>query len=83
MSVAKIIELSCQSETSFEDAIQQGIDRATGSLRGVQGAWVKEQQVSIQNNRVTGYRVNLVVTFLLDDGDSADMDVEDEDDDEQ
>jgi flavin-binding protein dodecin len=73
MSVAKIIELSCQSERSFEDAIQQGIQRAMSSLRGVSGAWVKEQQVSIDNGRVTGYRVNLVVTFLLDDGGSVDQ----------
>ena len=66
MSVAKVIELSSTSPQSFEDAIQKGIARATGSLRGVQSAWVKEQQISIENGKASSYRVNLLVTFLLD-----------------
>jgi dodecin len=69
MSVAKIIEISSTSQQSFEDAINKGIQRATSSLRGVTGAWIKEQQVSIENNRITSYRVNLMVTFILNDSD--------------
>lgn len=69
MSVAKVIELSSTSQQSFEDAIKQGIQRATTSLRGVQSAWVKEQTVSIDNGQIRGYRVNLMITFVLDDQD--------------
>ncbi len=69
MSVAKVIELSSTSQQSFEDAIKQGIQRASTSLRGVQSAWVKEQTVSIENGQIRGYRVNLMITFVLDDQD--------------
>jgi len=66
MSVAKIIELSCESPKSFEDAIQNGIARASKTIHNIKGAWVKEQQVIIDNNKVTLYRVDLKVTFVLD-----------------
>ena len=70
MSVAKVIELTSTSKQSFEDAIQQGVSRATKTLKNVQGAWIKEQQVHIESDRITGYRVNMMVTFVLDgDGD--------------
>jgi flavin-binding protein dodecin len=71
MSVAKVIEISSTSQQSFEDAIQRGVARATSSLRGVQSAWVKEQTVSIKNGQITSYRVNLMITFLMDDGEDA------------
>jgi flavin-binding protein dodecin len=66
MSVAKIIELSCESPKSFEDAIQTGIARASKTVHGIKGAWVKEQQVLVENGKVTMYRVDLKVTFVLD-----------------
>ena len=72
MSVAKVIELSSTSTKSFEDAIQQGVARATKTLKNVEGAWVKEQQVSIENGRISRYRVNLLVTFILGDSDDED-----------
>ncbi len=68
MSVAKVIEISSTSQQSFEDAIKRGVARATSSLRGVQSAWVKEQTVSIENGQINGYRVNLMITLLMDDG---------------
>ncbi len=71
MSVAKVIELTSTSNESFEDAIQQGVARASKTLKNVQGAWIKEQQVNIENGRITGYRVNMMVTFVLD-GDVGD-----------
>ena len=71
MSVAKVIELSSTSTKSFEDAVEKGIARATKTLKNVQGAWVKEQQVSIENNRIASYRVNLMVTFILGDADAG------------
>ncbi len=66
MSVARVTELSVSSPTSFEDAIQQGIERATRTLRNVRSAWVKEQRVSIENDRISEYQVNMLVTFVLD-----------------
>jgi hypothetical protein len=68
MSVARVTELSATSQTSFEDAIQEAISRATSTLRGVEGAWIKDQNVLIQDGNITGYKVNLAVTFILEDG---------------
>jgi flavin-binding protein dodecin len=66
MSVAKVIEISAESEDSFEDAIRQGIKTAGKSVHGIKGAWVKNQQVVIKDNKITLYRVDLKVTFVLD-----------------
>lgn len=65
-SVGRVTEITCRSDTSFEDAIRQGIERANKTLRGIKGAWIKEQQVDVQDGRVVGYRVNMLVTFVLD-----------------
>ena len=67
MSVGRVTELSVVSETSFEDAIQQGVTRATSTLRGVEGAWVKDMNVLIENGTIIGYKVNMEVTFILED----------------
>ena len=67
MSVAKVSEISATSPKSFEDAIQQGLTRAAKTLRNVRGAWVKEQHVRFDESRITEYRVNMMVTFVLDD----------------
>ncbi|MDP9486904.1 MAG: dodecin family protein, partial [Actinomycetota bacterium] len=76
MSVARVTELSSSSETSFEDAINQAISRATETLRGVEGAWVKDMNVLIENGRITGYKVNLAVTFVLEDAEGASQEME-------
>ncbi len=67
MAVARVTEISSTSPKGFDDAINQGIARATKTLRNVKSAWVKEQRVDIQDGRVTEYQVNLLVTFVLDD----------------
>jgi flavin-binding protein dodecin len=66
MPVAKVTELSCTSNQSFEDAINQGVERATRTLRNVKSAWVKEMRVGITDGSVTEYQVNLLVTFVLE-----------------
>jgi flavin-binding protein dodecin len=66
MSVAKIIELSAKSPKSFEDAIQNGIAKASKTVHNIKSAWVKEQHVVIDNGKVALYRVDLNVTFVLD-----------------
>jgi flavin-binding protein dodecin len=66
MSVATVTEISAISEKSFEDAVQQGIARATKTLRNVEGAWVKDQNVMIEDGNIVGYKVNLEVTFVLE-----------------
>ncbi len=65
MSVAKIIEVSASSKKSFEDAVQQGIDRAADSLSDVTGAWIQDQKVVIEKGKIVEYRVMLKVTFIL------------------
>ena len=65
MSVAKVIEISSSSETSFEDAIDQGIKRACRSVDNVRGAWIKEQKVVIEGGKIKAYRVSMNVTFVV------------------
>ncbi len=65
MSVAKVIEISAESPKSFEDAIRHGIERAGQTLHNIQSAWIKEQQVTVNNQKIVGYRVILKVTFVL------------------
>lgn len=67
MAVAKVTEISSTSTKSFEDAIQQGIARASKTLRHVRGAWVKEHQVRCDEGKIVEYQVNMMVTFVLDD----------------
>ena len=67
MSVAKVSELSATSPKSFDDAIQQGLARASKTLRNVRGAWIKEQHVRCENGKVVEYQVNMMVTFILED----------------
>ncbi len=66
MSIARVTEISSTSTVSFEDAIKQGIARASSTLRGVQSAWIKEQQVRVNNGKISEFQVNMMVTFVLD-----------------
>jgi dodecin len=65
MSVAKVIEITSMSPKSFEEAIQAGIKRAATTVKDIQGAWIKEQKVIIKDGKITEYRVDMKVTFLL------------------
>jgi flavin-binding protein dodecin len=67
MSVARVTELSATSETSFEDATNQAINRATQTLRNVEGCWIKDMNVLISDGNITGYKVNVAITFELED----------------
>ena len=67
MSVAKVIEVSASSPTSFEDAINQGLTRACDTISNVRGAWIKEQKVKVENGKISAYLVNMQVTFVLGD----------------
>jgi flavin-binding protein dodecin len=66
MSVARVTELSATSETSFEDAINEAVARATKTLRGVEGCWVKDMNVMIEDGNIVGYKVNREITFVLE-----------------
>lgn len=67
MSVAKVTEITSTSKKSFEDAINSGINRANKTLKNVTGAWIKSQKVDITKGKITDYRVNMKVTFILND----------------
>lgn len=73
MSVARITEISATSNISFEDAIQQAVSRATSTLRNVKSAWVKEQSIKIDGDKISEYQVNLLITFILDDNNSKEV----------
>ncbi|MGB3387323.1 MAG: dodecin family protein [Pseudaminobacter sp.] len=67
MSVARVTEITSSSTSSFEDAIEQGIARAVKTLKNVEGAWIQEQKVVVEGGQITAYRVNMKVTFILED----------------
>lgn len=67
MSVAKVTEISASSKESFDDAVKQGIKRADETLDRIQGAWVSEMKVKVDDGEITEYRVNMRVTFVLKD----------------
>jgi len=67
MSVAKVIEISASSKKSFEDAARVGVREAAKSLKNITGAWVKDQEVGVEDGEVTDYRVKMKVTFVLKD----------------
>jgi dodecin len=64
-SVARITEISAKSTQGFEDAIRIGLNRAQKTLRNVTSAWIKEQRVVVDGDRLS-YQVNMEVTFVLD-----------------
>lgn len=66
MSVARITEITASSPKSFEDAVQAGIERANKTLNNIQGAWVKDQSVVVEDGKVTAYRVLMKLTFVLE-----------------
>jgi flavin-binding protein dodecin len=67
MSVAKITEISAESPQGFEAAIKEGLARASKTLKHIQGAWIKEQQVRVEENQIKAYRVVMKITFVLED----------------
>jgi flavin-binding protein dodecin len=65
MSVAKVTEITSSSKKSFEDAMKTGIKRAGKTLNNIQGAWIQEQTVVVSGDKITEYRVNMKVSFIL------------------
>ena len=66
MSVAKVTEITSTSKKSFEDAVENGIDRANNTLKNITGAWVADHQVTVKGGKIDEYRVRMKVTFILD-----------------
>lgn len=66
MSIARVVEISATSTKSFEDAIRQGVERAAKTIHGIKSAWVKEQEIKIEDNKIVEFRVFLKITFVLD-----------------
>lgn len=66
MSVARVTEISSSSPASFQDALEAGIARAAKTLKNVEGAWIQQQKVIVKNGTISEYRVNLKVTFVLE-----------------
>ena len=67
MSVARVSELTAESPESFDAAVQEGLNRAMKTLRGIQNVWVADHEISLNNNEIRAYRVRLKVTFVLED----------------
>jgi flavin-binding protein dodecin len=67
MSIAKVTEITSSSKKGFQDAIEQGLARAAKTLEGIKRAWIQEQYVVVENNKISEYRVNMKITFVLKD----------------
>lgn len=67
MAVAKVSEISATSTKSFDDAVEKGIKRANETLDKIKGAWISEMKVDVEDGKITNYRVNMRVTFILKD----------------
>jgi len=65
-SVARITNISARSEKSFDDAVRSGIERASETLRNVEGAWIKDQKVEVRDGKVVAFQVAMEVTFVLE-----------------
>jgi flavin-binding protein dodecin len=65
MAIAKVTEITAASSKGFDDAIQDGIRRASKTLENIKGAWIKEQTVVVKNGKVKEYRVNMKISFVL------------------
>ncbi len=65
MSIAKVTEIIASSDKSFDDAIEQGIAKASTTLSGITGAWIGSQKVLVNDGKITEYRVEMKVTFVL------------------
>ena len=65
MSVARVTEIKSSSPKSFDDAIKEGIEKAAKTIKDIKGAWVAEQEVVINDDKITEYRVLLKVTFIV------------------
>ena len=68
MSVARVTEISASSNKSFEDAVKQGVKRASETLDGITSAWVADQEVSVKKGSITEYKVRMKITFILKSG---------------
>ncbi len=66
MSIAKVIEITASSKKSFEDAVRSGIERASRTVHGIQGAWISEQKVVVEDGKIQEFRVTMRITFLLE-----------------
>ena len=65
MSVAKVTEIVASSPKSFDDAVANGIRRASKTIKNIRGAWVAEQKVKVEKGKITEYRVTMRLTFVL------------------
>ena len=65
MAIAKVTEITSSSTKSFEDALRVGIARADKTLDNVKSAWIQEQKVKVERGKITEFRVNMKVTFIL------------------
>ncbi|HCK81448.1 MAG TPA: dodecin family protein [Candidatus Competibacter sp.] len=72
MAIAKVIEVISASNTSFDDAIRQGIERASDTVSDIQGAWIKDQSIELKDGKISQYKVIMRLTFLVDRPDAED-----------
>jgi len=65
MSVARTTEITASSKKSFDDALKAGVKRAAKTLQNITGAWIKDQEVVIEDGKIVSYKIRMMVTFIL------------------
>ena len=68
MAVVNVVELLAESEEGWEDAVRQAVTEATKTLRGITSVYVEEFQATVENDQVKNFRVNVKVSFVLEEG---------------
>lgn len=67
MSMLKVIEVLAESDKSFDDAAQVAVSNAAESVRNIKSVYIKEMTAVVDNNRITKYRINAKISFMLED----------------
>lgn len=63
MSVLKVVEILANSDKSWEDAARNGVNHASQTIKNIKSVYVKDQSITVKNNELSQYRVNLKITF--------------------
>lgn len=67
MSIAKVTEVIASSTESVEDAVRQGVKRASKTINGIEGVWIKDTKATVSNGEISEWRCTLKITFVVND----------------
>jgi dodecin len=66
MTMLKVVEILAQSEKSWEDAAQLAVQEAAKTVRNIKSVYIQEMEATVENDRITYYRVNVKISFAIE-----------------